>query len=81
MTHPTSQLCWVMLRGSKTKRRLSEGVSYMASFWRKTLHNGLNQDLKLKGELMFWRTVLEGTRVQFKGSIGLKLLHISPYVF
>jgi hypothetical protein len=80
MTHPTSQLCWIMLRGSKTKRRLSDGVSYMASFWRETLHNGPNKDLKLKGELMFWRTVLEG-RVEFKGSICLKLLHISPYVF
>ena len=39
----------------------------------------LNQEIKLKGELMFWRTILEG-RVKFKGSIYLKLLQIAPYV-
>ena len=42
-----------------------------------------NQEVNLKGEIVFWRTMLECKvqgRVWFKDSISLTLLQISPYV-
>ena len=45
--------------------------------------NGPNQEMKLKGELVFWRIILKGRiqeRIRSEGSICLKLLEIGPYV-
>lgn len=45
--------------------------------------NDLDQIMKFKGELIFWRITLEGRfqkRVRFQGSICLKLFGIGPYV-
>ena len=41
--------------------------------------NAFNQEMKLKEELIFWRTKMEG-KVRFKDLFCLKLLQIGPYV-
>ena len=45
--------------------------------------NDLDQEIKLNGELILWRTTLESRvqrSIEFKGSISLKLFLIGPCV-
>ena len=43
---------------AKIKTTATQSVFYMASFWRETNTNAPNHVMKLKGELVFWRTTL-----------------------